>query len=341
MVPRPQFPRWIPAFVVALAVAPVAPIACGGSDGGPGGTPSSGASHLVDPTVLQRGEYLVRSVAGCADCHTPRDAAGNLDMSRWMAGAANRFDLVPEDDTLGAISAPNLTPAALGAWSDDAIKHAFLDGVAVDGSPLAPVMPYYALHNMTQADADAIVAYLRSLPAIANKLPARQPLPVTIVAPAPPVPQAAIPHSTLKAGDPNHAAAERGRYLAGEVGFCLDCHTPWRLGPAQPLDLTRTFAGGRPFSAKDWAVPPPAPPVIYSLNVTPHASGIAGWSISDVTNAVRHGVAPGLGNLCRPMPFGPVGGFGGLTDEDARDIGLYLTTIPPIDGGEIPTCSIP
>jgi mono/diheme cytochrome c family protein len=70
------------------------------------------ASALVDPAVLQRGEYLVRSVAGCGECHTPRDAQGNLEMSEWLSGVANRFDLVPDDPATGAPSSTASTPRA-------------------------------------------------------------------------------------------------------------------------------------------------------------------------------------------------------------------------------------
>jgi len=308
-------------------------LAAGGDD--------AGASGLVDPAVLERGEYLVRHVAGCGECHTPRDAHGDLDESHWLAGVPDRFDLAPDDDATGGIPAPNLTPAYLAGWSDEQIERAFLDGIGVDGAPLFPLMPYYAYHNMTAADARAIVVYLRSVPAIASEIPARQPLPVALEAPAPPVPESAIPHTTLKPTDPSFAAAERGRYLAGEIGFCLDCHTPWRLGITPPLDLTRVFAGGRTFSARDWGVPPPAPAVIQSYDITPHPSGIAGWTPDDVAAVLAHGTTPQSETLCRPMPAGPFGALGGILPSDAHDIGVYLTTIPPVDGGDIARCSAP
>ena len=301
--------------------------------------PASSASSVApDASAIIRGEYLVRSVAGCGECHTPRDASGALDQSRWLAGVANRFDLVPDDDTQGGIPAPNLTPAGLSSWSDAAIERAMLDGISQDGSPLFPVMPYYAYHNMTGADAQAIVAYLRALPAIAGTTPARQPLPIALTAPAPPIPESAIPQTTLPDGGPEYASAQRGRYLAGEIGFCLDCHTPWRLGETQPLDLTRVFGGGRPFSSQDWVVPAPAPPVVWSYDVTPDPTGIAGWTARDVANVLAEGKTPGGTDLCRPMPAGPMGALGGLSQQDAYDIGMYLTTITPVPGGVVPTC---
>lgn len=328
-------------WVAAIAVAAAAQACDDAGTTSAAQAPDAGAeaaSGQVDPAVLERGEYLVRSIAGCGECHTPRDAHGDLDESRWMAGVASRFDLTPDDDSTGGIPAPNLTPVHLASWTDAQIEAAFLDGVSSDGSPLFPLMPYYAYHNMTAADAAAIVTYLRALTPIGADTPARQPLPVPLVAPAPPLDDAAIPHTTLPSSDARFASAERGRYLAGEIGFCLDCHTPWRLGAASPLDMTRAFAGGRAFSAQDWGVPAPAPAVVYSYDVTPHASGIAGWAAGDVAAVLQSGVVRGGGALCGPMPSGPTGSFGGILDGDARDIGTYLTTLPPVDGGEIPRC---
>jgi hypothetical protein len=297
----------------------------------------SDASLLVDPAIIGRGEYLVRNVAAC---HTPRDEQGNLDMSRWLSGVDVRFDLAPFDDAVGATGTPNLTTHASGlaTWTDDQIRHAILDGVDKDGAPLEALMPSYVFHNMTSDDARAIVAYLRSIPPIDHTVPAGQPLPVPITAPPTPLPDSAIPHTTLASTDPNFAHAEHGRYLAASVGACINCHTQWHYDAAMPLDVASLFAGNRPFSAKEWGVPPPAPAVIYSYNITPHASGIAGWTAAMVVKAITTGRDDNDALLCRPMPFGPMGSFGGMTADDAFDIGTYITTLPPIDSGDIPRC---
>jgi mono/diheme cytochrome c family protein len=295
-----------------------------------------------DPATVARGEYLVKAVAGCGECHTPRGADGKLDTTRWLAGVPDRFDLEPDDDARGAIGASNLTPSALASWSDDEVRRAIVDGVDDVDQPLAPVMPYYVFHNMDPKDVDAIVAYLRTIPAVDSDVRARQPLSVPIVKPADPVPDSAIPHTTLKKSDPTYARAEHGRYLAAQVGLCMDCHTAWRIDADQPLALDRLFAGGRPFSKKDWAVTEAnAPPIIFSYNITPDESGIAGWTPDTVATLLKKGTDEGGQRICRPMPAGPDGAHGALTDDDALDIGLYLTTIAKIASGDLPQCPVP
>ena len=68
-------------------------------------------------------------------------------------------------------------------------------------------MPSYVFHNMTDADARAIVVYLRSLQPIANDVSPRQPLPIAITAPPLPIAESAIPHTTLAPTDPKAAEA--------------------------------------------------------------------------------------------------------------------------------------
>ena len=85
-------------------------------------------------------------------------------------------------------------------------------------------------------------------------------------------------------------------------------------------------------------MPAPAPPVVYSYNVTPNPTGIEGWTASDVARLLLEGTPRGGGALCRPMPSGPTGALGGLSAQDALAIGVYLTTIAPVAGDDVPQC---
>lgn len=118
---------------------------------------------------LARGKYLV-TVAGCAECHTPRNKRGQPIAALHMAGG-NRIrllDLPPGDP---AILMPNLTSdkeTGLGAWSDDEIRRAVQDGIRPDGTRLAPQGPSEIFHALAPEDMTAIIAYLRTVPAVRN-----------------------------------------------------------------------------------------------------------------------------------------------------------------------------
>lgn len=316
--------QWAVAAALLIATPLVALLASCNDD-------VTGPSH---DQLVARGNYLVNHASACGDCHTPRLPTGALDTSKLLAGGFFA-DLDPSSDERGAIYAPNLTSDATGlrTWSDEQIKTAFLNGYDDEGQALFPIMPYYVFHNMSAVDADAIVAYLRSLPPIQNEIPERQPLPFPFTEPSGPISPSDIPQTTLLPGDPHYANAMRGMYLAAQVGACIECHTP-AAGP-KPFDAARFFAGG-----KDFGIGAPFPDVVYSANITPDPSGIAGMTPEQVVTALHTGVDHRGGPICPPMPVGPNGAYAGITNQDALDIGWYLTTIRPI-ANTVPDCAGP
>ena len=86
---------------------------------------------------------------------------------------------------------------------------------------------------------------------------------------------------------------------------------------------------------------PPFPDVIFSANLTPHATGLAGHTAQDIVNVIKLGKDKDGGNVCPPMPVGPHGPFGGMTDNDAFDIANYLQTLPPINNPRPANCVAP
>lgn len=121
------------------------------------------------PDPIQRGGYLV-GLMGCNDCHTPGYFLGMPDQTRFLGGSDVGF-LMPG---LGYFYGPNLTPdvdTGLGSWSEDQIITTLRTGVRPDGRQLAPIMPWMAFASLTDEDANAIAAYLKSIPAVSNQAP--------------------------------------------------------------------------------------------------------------------------------------------------------------------------
>lgn len=304
-----------------------------------GGDASDGSSGTA---LIERGRYLAWHVSGCVGCHTPRNPDGSLDETVLLGGVPVFLDLVPGDDSMGAVPSPNISssPSGLGSWSDDEIEAAITAGRRIDGSAILAVMPYWLYQNMAAEDLDAIVAYLRSVEPVDQVVGDRQPLGFPVVAAAP-VPEAMIPQTTLDPSDVDYERAQRGRYLATMAGRCIECHTQPAAGPI-PIDLTMAFAGSREFTAAELLLPsPPFPTSIYSANITPDATGVQGWSAAAVRTTLKLGIDIDGQGICPPMPVGPMGDFGGLTDEDALAIGTYVTTLPPIANDRPADCVAP
>lgn len=122
----------------------------------------------ADDAQIARGRYLV-TIAGCSDCHTPGALLGSPDMKRYLGGSDVGFAI----PGAGVFVGQNLTPdqeTGLGGWTDAQIIAAMRTGKTPDGRELSPVMPYPALSHLADADAQAIVAFLKSLPSVTHQV---------------------------------------------------------------------------------------------------------------------------------------------------------------------------
>jgi mono/diheme cytochrome c family protein len=129
---------------------------------------ASASASAADPQV-ERGKYLV-TIAGCNDCHTPGYFLGKPDFSRALSGSEVGFAI----PGVGAFVGRNLTPdkeTGLGDWTTDQIITALTTGVRPDGRQLSPIMPWQDLASLSADDAQAIAAYLKSLPPVRNAVP--------------------------------------------------------------------------------------------------------------------------------------------------------------------------
>ena len=106
---------------------------------------------------VARGKYIVEDVAMCGTCHTPRNANGTLDRNRWLAGASVPY-LPAQPSKDWPILAPRLAgnPPATNAQMVTLLTTA----IWINGQQLRDPMPKF---HMNKADAEAVVAYLRSL----------------------------------------------------------------------------------------------------------------------------------------------------------------------------------
>ena len=119
------------------------------------------------PERLARGEYLVNNVVVCFACHTEADPTKRTLPKIGPEGGGGEC-FTEEMGFPGHVCAPNITPDVengIGSWTDDEVLRAIREGVSKDGETLFPMMPYSSYRNLSDEDAYAIVAYIRSIPA--------------------------------------------------------------------------------------------------------------------------------------------------------------------------------
>ena len=278
-------------------------------------------SARAQGTAVERGRYLVTTIMACGNCHTPKDAQGRPVAGRELSGGGIAFDLPPF-----AGASANITPdkeTGIGSWSDAEIKRALTHGDRPARGPLAgqalaaPMAPNF-FKALLPGDLDAIVAYLRSVPAVRNALPA-------------PIYRGPMPHQPFAVADRGFIEGDlrdtvrRGEYLA-TIGHCLECHTPSNRGVLQ-FD-TALGAGGRPFLPAFVKGLPEAWKGAVSRNVTSDAErGLGAWSDAEIKRAITQGVGRDGRRLQEPMPYA---WYAGMRDDDLDAVVAYLRTLAPV-----------
>lgn len=258
-------------------------------------------------TPVERGRYLVETIAACGNCHTPMGADGP-ERARHLAGGL----VVVDDATMRAV-APNITPdpeTGIGAWSDAEIVRAIREGVRPDGRVLGPSMPFTLYRDLADEDVTAMVAYLRTVAPVRHVVERSAynfPLPAAW---GPPVAAVAAP--------PRSDKLAYGAYLAGPVGHCVECHSPPDEA-GQPQTMTRRGWGGFAFPGP-WGVS-------VSADITP--TGLADWSDAEIIRAITQGVSRDGRPLLPPMGFAY---YAGMRAADLEALVAYLRALPPSGG---------
>ncbi|MCP3956244.1 MAG: cytochrome c [bacterium] len=271
---------------------------------------------------VERGRYLVENVTGCVQCHSDRDwtlYGGPAKKETWLGGGECATE---EQGFPGVLCVPNLTPddeTGLGRWSDGEILRALREGVDRDGRALFPMMPYDDYRHLSDRDAAAIVAYLRTLEPVFNPRPETDiEFPVSFFIKTIPEPLAGPVEA------PGPADTVRHGELLAKVAGCEFCHTP--------IDERHQPLPGMAFAGR----PNPRGPfgTVHAPNLTPHATGMGSRSreefigifkaFSSADNAAIE-VEPQDNT---PMPWAD---FAQMTEGDLGAIYDYLRTVAPVD----------
>jgi mono/diheme cytochrome c family protein len=250
---------------------------------------------------VERGDYLVNSIMGCGNCHTPLGPQG-FDSSKALSGR-----VVEDSPAFTAISA-NITPGGeVKDWTDEQLMKAIREGIRPDGSLIGPPMPFEVYHGISDEDLASIVAYLRTVPAVEND-PGESKYNI-------PLPPAWGPPVTSVAAVPEGVTVEYGAYLAGPLGHCIVCHTP-QMENGQFDFENQLGAGGMEFAGPTGTV--------TSANITP--TGLGKYTDEQVATMITHGTRPDGSVLQPPMPtyF-----LANLKPDDVKAIILYLRQLPP------------
>lgn len=272
--------------------------------------PSAPISPPPADDPVARGKYLAQA-GNCVSCHTPPGGA------RFAGG-------VGFTTPLGTIYSSNITSdneTGIGQWTAADLRRAMHQGIGRGGYHLFPAFPYPSFTRVTDADVDALYAYLRTIPPVRQLPPANSLL------------------FRLRWGmslwnwlffkpgrfqpDPKQSAEwNRGAYLVDGLGHCGACHSPRNLFLAEVA--SSSYAGGSftdrviDDQMRRWS----------AVNLTSAHSGLAAWSLDNLTRYLKNGFSARAGTF-GPMNDVIVNSLRNLTSEDVHAMATYLKSLPP------------
>ncbi len=274
----------------------------------------------IEPTkeLVARGAYLANHVCLCVDCHSERDwtkyCAPLVPGTIGQGGEC--FD--QKFGFPGAFYSKNITPYNLSSWNDGDLYRTITTGVTKDDKALFPLMPYLNYGKMDPNDIKAIIAYIRTLPAVKNDVPESKPdFPMNFIINT--IPAEATPKSMPAKTD----AVAYGQYVINAAD-CRECHTKQDKGK----EVGEPFAGGFEFKMPDGSV-------IRSANITPdNETGIGQFTremfkmkFKMFADSNYHSpvIKPGQVNTIMPWD-----NYAGMDTADLGAIYTYLRTVKPV-----------
>jgi mono/diheme cytochrome c family protein len=256
-----------------------------------------------------RGRYVFGATGGCG-CHTVQKQPVNAGGRKY-------------EGPFGTVYATNITPdpqTGIGKWTDEQIVTAIRLGRRPNGERLVPVHPYPVFNGMAEEDLKALVAFLKTVPAVKR---ANQPKKITV----PLFESVFLPtwlaafaaRETPPPTAPTSGQA-RGEYLVRAVGHCGECHTPRTMTMAP--DTSRFLAGT-----------PNGPEKAVVANITPDPQTGLTWTEEQIADYLATGNKPDgdvADGLMAEVIEGTLAGYRDLTLADRMAIARYLKSIPPV-----------
>jgi mono/diheme cytochrome c family protein len=267
----------------------------------------------TDSLVLAKGKYLVYGPAHCADCHAPADKATEIEQGIEVPLTGGREFILP----IGKLYSPNISSdkeTGIGNFTDGEIARALRHGVGRDGRALFAFMPF---QNTSEEDLTAIISYLRTTPAVNNKVPKKdlnflgKGVSAFLIKPVGP---GGEPVKSIKPD----TTIEYGKYLANNVANCRGCHTNRDL-------MTGDFIGPDYAGGMHFTDDPGLKGEYWTPNLTFDKSTgiIADWTEQTFIERFKKGrVYP-----TSPMPWGP---FKNFSETDLKALYRYLKSVPPV-----------
>ena len=286
-----------------------ADMAMGSGSAGSAAAGSDTAAPGPDAKLVERGAYVAKA-GGCLVCHT---AIGPTGPDFANAGGGG----LEMPDAIGTWRTPNITPdkgTGIGNWTDEQIIAAVRTGVRPDGKKLYPIMPYMNYNGMTDDDAKALVAFLRTLKPVERTVAPNKDLKMApIDAPKP-------SNGPDDASDP----VKHGQYLAS-IMLCSHCHWTPKKDFSGPVDMNHMFSGGLVFE-----IPMLGKGKLYSANITSDPeTGIGKWTEEQIATTIKTMVRPDGRPIFGPMQF-LQGGWSQLEDSDIKAVAAFIKTLPPV-----------
>ena len=272
-------------------------------------TPTDLLTQPIPATTLnadqvRRGQYLV-AVGDCMSCHSRsggQPLAGGLGLNT----------------PFGVIYSPNITSdvkTGIGGWSEATFYRAMHEGKGAHGEELYPAFPYPWFTKTSRADDDAILAYLKTTPAVSYTAPSnRLPFPLNIRFMVHGWNLLFFHKSDGVRSDPAQSAEwNRGAYIVNSLGHCSACHSPKNLLGADKKN--RFLQSG---VLDNWTAP----------DLTGNArTGLGAWSVGDITEYLKTGRnarAAAAGSMAEAVSYST----SLMTDADRHAIAVYLKTLP-------------